>query len=64
MLQYLLQETDTADGLRLDPPGFAVSRILAQVTLGAGLREIVLHLGINHVDELLQLSGNLIIPLL
>ena len=47
MLQDLLQETDPAAGFRLVPPGFAVSCIIASVPLGAGLREVVRHLGIN-----------------
>ena len=64
MLQDLLQETDTADGLRLDPPCFTVSRILTQVPLGAGFREVVLHLGVDLVDQVLQLGCNLVVSLL
>ena len=64
MLQDLLQETDTADGLRLDAPRFTVSRIFAQIPLGPGLREVVLHLGINLVDKMLQLGRNLVVSLL
>ena len=64
MFQDFLQETDTADGLRLDPPCFAVSGILAQVPLGACLREVVLHLGVNYAHKMLQLGCNLIVSLL
>ena len=64
MLQDLLQETDAADGLSLYPPCFTVSRILAQVPLGAGLREVVLHFGVNLVDKMLQLGRNLVVSLL
>ena len=64
MLQDLLQETDTADGLRLDPPCFTVACILTQVPLGASLREVVLHLGVNLVDKMLQLGCNLVVSLL
>ena len=50
MLQNLLKKADTADGLRLDTPCFAVSRIVASVPLCTGLREVFLHLRVNLVD--------------
>ena len=56
MLQDLLQEADAADGLGLDAPRFAVSCIFAQVPLGTGLREVVLHLGVNLAHQMLQLG--------
>ena len=64
MLQDLLQETDPADGLPVHPPRFTVSRIIAPVSLGAGLREVVRHLRINLVDQMLQLRGYLVVSLL
>ena len=64
MLQDFLQKADPADGLRLDPPRFAVSGIVAPVPLGAGLRELVLHLGIDLAYQMLQLGGNLVVSLL
>ena len=54
MLQYLLQEADAADGLPLEPPGFTVSRIVAPVSLGTGLRQVIPHLGIDLFNEMLQ----------
>ena len=63
MLQDLLQETDAADSLRLDPPRFPVSGIIAPVPLGTGLREFVLHLRINFVDQVLQLTRNFVVSL-
>ena len=35
----------------------------AQVPLGASLREVLLHLGIDHVDKVLQLGRNLVVSL-
>ena len=61
VLQNTLQETDTADGLPLDAPGFTVARIVAPVPLGAGLRKVVRHLGVHLVYKMLQLRGNLVV---
>ena len=63
MLQDFLQETDAADGLPLDAPGLAISRIVAPVSLGAGLREVIGHLGVNLFNQMLQLGGNLVVSL-
>ena len=56
MLQDLLQKADTADGLSLHPPRFTVAGIVTAVSLGAGLREVVLHLRINLFDQVSQLG--------
>ena len=64
ILQDFLQETDTADGFHLVPPGLPIARILAQVPLGARLYEIILHAGINLVDQAIQLGCNLVVSLL
>ena len=63
MLQDLLQETDTAYRLRLHTPCFAVSGIIASVSLGAGLRKVVPHLWINLVYKMLQLGRKLVVSL-
>ena len=52
MLQNLLQETDTADSLPLDAPGFPVARIVAPVTLRTHLGNFLGHLGVNVLDKM------------
>jgi hypothetical protein len=64
MFQNLLQEADAADGLRLPPPSFAVSRILAPVSLCAGLRNLIPHLRIDHADKMIQLGRNFVVSFL
>ena len=64
MLQHFLQETDTADGLPLDPPGLTVSRVVTPVPLGAGLRELFLHFGVNHADQVVQLGCDFVVSFL
>ena len=64
IIQDLLKETDTADGLRLHSPCFTISRIIASVSLGASLRKVVLHLGVDHLDKVLKLGCNLVVTLL
>ena len=59
----LLQEADTADGLRLSAPCFAVSGILTPVPLRAGLSDHLAHLRIDHVDKVVQLSHELVVSL-
>ena len=63
MFHNFLQESDTADGLRLPAPRFTVTGILAPVTLSAGLRHLVPDFGIDHGDKVIQLSRDLIISL-
>jgi hypothetical protein len=63
MFQNLLKETDTTDGLRLPPPGFTISGILAPVPLGASFRDDLAYLGIDHIDKVFQLGRNLVISL-
>ena len=64
MLQNPLQETDPADGPGLFPPCLTVSCILTPVSLCAGLGEVLPHLGIDHVDKMIQLGRNLVVSLL
>ncbi len=64
MLQDLLKETDTADGLRLGPPCFAISGIIAPVTLCASFRKVLRDLGINHVYKVAQFSRDFVVSLL
>ena len=59
----ILQETDPADGLGLDPPCFPVSRIIAPVPLGAHFRKIFRRLGIGFVDQILQFGGKFVVSL-
>ena len=63
MFKNLLQESDPADRLRLPPSCFAVSRILAPVPLCAGFSDMVSHLGIDHIDKVIQLRRNLVVSL-
>ena len=61
MLEYLLQETDTAYCLALGPPGGSVFGILAQVSLSAGLGQIVPDAWIFHVHEIVEFGDDLIV---
>ena len=63
MVQNLLQETDTADGLRLESPRFTVSRILAAVALRTCLREVLPYIRVDHIDKVVQLGHDLVVSL-
>ena len=64
VLQNLLQEADTAYGLRLPAPCLTVTRIFAPVALSASLRNSPTHLWIDHTDKVIQLGRYLVVSLL
>ena len=64
IIQNLLQETYTADCLRLPASRFTITCILAPVPLCAGLCDLFTHLGVDHADKMIQLGRNLVISLL